>query len=270
MEAILALCESLATGGSGARQGASEARSSTSRAVENAAPGKRRSSAAARHIVKNDEGRRRLCPKLETRRQAQLYLGLDCRKVVRRRVRMALGLTPQHIADAVIAAQAAGSGVERSTGAWVECRLQRSVRRIFPAGSRVAARRAKRAQGRSTQQLFPDKEGRRAGAKRVRSLDACTNNTCVTSSAKSQGLASIRRKAPWAGCMAALNKPLCCVSWRGGGPRGLHRKVKHARTGERERMELLRKRRPATEGVRGHVVLVRLSQPRGAEGQRPL
>jgi hypothetical protein len=52
--------------------------------------------------------------------------------------------------------------------------------------------------------------------------------------------------------------------------RGLHRKVKNARTGERGRMELLRKRRPATEGVRGHVVLVRLSQPRGAEGQRPM
>jgi len=31
-------------------------------------------------------------------------------------------------------------------------------------------------------------------------------------------------------------------------------------------MELLRKRRRATEGVRGHVVSVWLSQPKGAEG----
>jgi hypothetical protein len=34
-------------------------------------------------------------------------------------------------------------------------------------------------------------------------------------------------------------------------------------------MELLRKRRRATEGVRGHVVTVRLSQPKGAEGLQP-
>ena len=148
-------------------------------------------------------------------------------------LRMALGLTPQHIAETVIAVcKPWGLGVERMLGARVECRLQRSVRRIFPAGSRGAARRAKRAQGRSTQQLFPDKEGRRAGIKRVRSSDACTNNTCVTSSAKPQGLASIRRKASWAGCMAALNKPLCCVPWRGGGPWGSHRKVRRAGIGE--------------------------------------
>jgi hypothetical protein len=35
-------------------------------------------------------------------------------------------------------------------------------------------------------------------------------------------------------------------------------------------MELLRKRRRATEDVRSHVVTVRLSQPKGAEGQRPM
>jgi hypothetical protein len=105
---------------------------------------------------------------------------------------------------------------------------------------------------------------------RVWSSDACTNNICVTSSAKPQGLASIRKKAPWAGCMAALNKPLCCVSWRDGGPWGPHRKVERVRIGEGGRMELLRKRRRATEGVRGHVVLVWLSQPKGAEGLWPL
>jgi hypothetical protein len=32
-------------------------------------------------------------PKLEPRRQARIYLGLDCRKVVWRRFRMASGLT---------------------------------------------------------------------------------------------------------------------------------------------------------------------------------
>jgi len=34
-------------------------------------------------------------------------------------------------------------------------------------------------------------------------------------------------------------------------------------------MELLRKRRRVTEGVRGHVVMVRLSQLKGAEGPQP-
>jgi hypothetical protein len=100
VEAILALCGSLATGGSGARQGASEARSSASVAADNAATGKRRSSAVARHLVKNDEGRRRLCPKLETRRQAQLYLGSDCRKAVRRRLPDGIGVNASaHLGD---------------------------------------------------------------------------------------------------------------------------------------------------------------------------
>ena len=51
-------------------------------------------------------------------------------------LRMALGLTPQHIAETVIVARAAGLGVERISGARIECRLQTSVRRIFPTRSR--------------------------------------------------------------------------------------------------------------------------------------
>jgi hypothetical protein len=69
---------------------------------------------------------------------------------------------------------------------------------------------------------------RRAGARRsirVRSLCARNEQLLQTSSAEPQGSASIRRKASWAGCMAALNKQLYCVSWRGGGRRVLHRKV---------------------------------------------
>jgi len=76
------------------------------------------------------------CPKLERRRQALLYLGPDCRKVVRRRYPDGLGLTLRRIAEAVAAAQAAGSGVERFSGARIEGRLQTSVRSIFPAQSR--------------------------------------------------------------------------------------------------------------------------------------
>lgn len=53
-------------------------------------------------------------------------------------------------------------------------------------------------------------------------------------------------------------------------PCGLHRKVKRVGPASVGEMELLRERCRATEDVRGHVVLVRLSQPRGAEGQRPM
>jgi hypothetical protein len=134
VEAIMALCGSLATGGSGARQEASEAGSSASVAADNAAPGKRRSRAVARHLVKNDEGRRRLCPKLETRRQAQLHLGSDCRKVVRRRPPDGIGVNASaHRGDGHRGCKPRGLGVERMSGARVECRLQRSVRSIFPA-----------------------------------------------------------------------------------------------------------------------------------------
>jgi len=47
-------------------------------------------------------------PKLEARRQARIYLGLDCRKVVWRRVPDGLGANALvHIAEAVTAARAA-------------------------------------------------------------------------------------------------------------------------------------------------------------------
>jgi hypothetical protein len=56
---------------------------------------------------------------------------------------------------------------------------------------------------------------------RVWSSGAYTNNVLRTSSVQSQDWASIRSKASWAGCMAALNKQLYCVSWRGGGRSGV-------------------------------------------------
>jgi hypothetical protein len=51
-------------------------------------------------------------------------------------IRMALSFGKVCIAEAVIAARAAGSGIERITGARIERRLQISVRRIFPAQPR--------------------------------------------------------------------------------------------------------------------------------------
>lgn len=73
-------------------------------------------------------------PKLEERRQTLLYLGSDCRKVVRRRVPGTIEVKALvAIAEAVIAAQAVGSGVDRLSGARVEGRLQSSERGIFQA-----------------------------------------------------------------------------------------------------------------------------------------
>jgi hypothetical protein len=62
---------------------------------------------------------------------------------------------------------------------------------------------------------------------------------------------------------------LVLVLARRSGARGLYRKVKQASTQRRRELELLRKRRRATEGVRGHVVAVRLPQPKGAGGLQP-
>lgn len=73
--------------------------------------------------------------------------------------------------EAVIAARAASSGVGRTTSARIEGRLQKSVRRIFPAKSRWTARRTKAEQGRGAQRLFPDKESRRAFLERVLSSE---------------------------------------------------------------------------------------------------
>lgn len=134
VEAVLALRGSSATGGSGARQGASEAGSPALAAAEKATAGKRRSRAGLVSSSLKKRETRATRPKLEGRRQTLLYLGSDCREVVRRRVRMARGSRFELIPDAVIAAKAAGPGIERYFRVLVlECRLQRSVRSIFPA-----------------------------------------------------------------------------------------------------------------------------------------
>jgi hypothetical protein len=76
-------------------------------------------------------------PKLEERRQTLLYLGSDCRKVVRRRALDTIEVKALvSIVEAVTAARAAGSGVERFSGARVEGRLQSSGRGIVQAQSR--------------------------------------------------------------------------------------------------------------------------------------
>lgn len=76
-------------------------------------------------------------PKLEERRQTLLYLGSDCRKVVRRRALDTIEVKASvSIVEAVTAAQVAGSGVERFSGARVEGRLQSSGRGICPVNSR--------------------------------------------------------------------------------------------------------------------------------------
>lgn len=78
-------------------------------------------------------------PKLEARRQARAQPRSDCRKVVRCRTgEPYLHGYGKH--PAVSAAQVARSEVERSTGARVVSRLQRSERSIFSAPSRRAAR----------------------------------------------------------------------------------------------------------------------------------
>jgi hypothetical protein len=75
--------------------------------------------------------------KLEERRQTLLYLGSDCRKVVWRRALDTIEVKALvFIVEAVTAAQVAGSGVERFTGARVEGRLQSSGRSICQVNSR--------------------------------------------------------------------------------------------------------------------------------------
>jgi hypothetical protein len=61
--------------------------------------------------------------------------------------------------EAVFAAQAASSRVERSSGARSECRLQKSVRGIFPAWSRWAARHIKTKSDRAAWRVFPRQRG---------------------------------------------------------------------------------------------------------------
>ena len=66
----------------------------------------------------------------------RIHLRSGRRKAVRRPLRMARGESIERIAEEVSEAKAEGSGVERFTGARIECRLQRSERSIFPAQSR--------------------------------------------------------------------------------------------------------------------------------------
>jgi hypothetical protein len=137
VEAILALGGRPSTGGHGARQGASEAESPVLRAAENAAAGKRRSRAV---LVSSSINEWRNAGHSSEAGEAPSSAALPGAGLPQG------GPTPlsgwlrgsrsELIAEVVAAAQAAGSGVERFSGARFECRLQRSVRRIFPARSR--------------------------------------------------------------------------------------------------------------------------------------
>jgi len=76
--------------------------------------------------------------------------------------------------DAVIVVKTMSSGVGRTTSARIEGRLQKSVRGIFPAKPRGAARRTKAALGREARRLFLDTEGRCVVLERVLSSEAKT------------------------------------------------------------------------------------------------
>jgi len=98
---------------------------------------------------------------------------------------------------AVSAAQAAHPEVERSTGARVESRLQRSVRSIFSARSRGAARQTEVLRGSTERRRALTRHARTPRAKRVRGL-SCERNRergRLRSIARSR---SNRRKALWA------------------------------------------------------------------------
>jgi hypothetical protein len=83
--------------------------------VEKATPGKRRSKERiSTPLPLKWRGTKVKRPKLEERRQTLLYLGSDCRKVVRRRALDTIEVKASvFIVEAVTAAQVAGSGVER-------------------------------------------------------------------------------------------------------------------------------------------------------------
>jgi len=88
VEAVLAFRGGLATGGSGARQGASEAGSPDLFAAENAVAEKRRSCSKGAGLVTSSINEWRDAGDSSEAGGAPssaFYLGLDCRKVVRRR-----------------------------------------------------------------------------------------------------------------------------------------------------------------------------------------
>jgi hypothetical protein len=63
-----------------------------------------------------------------------------------------------------------------SQGARVVCRLQKSGRRIFPAGAKRAERRVESPRGSLTRRSFLDEEGRFAVGQRVRGERGRTNS----------------------------------------------------------------------------------------------
>jgi hypothetical protein len=131
------LRDRLVTGASGVRQGASEVGLPALSAAENAAAGKRRRRAGLVSSSMKEVRDAGNSTEAGGRRQAQLHPGSDCRKVVRRSSPDGIGAhASKRIAEGVIAAQAAGSGVGRYSGARIVCRLQKSVRSIFPVLSR--------------------------------------------------------------------------------------------------------------------------------------
>jgi hypothetical protein len=85
-------------------------------------------------------------PKLERRRHAFLHSGLHRRKAVRRRRERTSGSTP----GGPPRRESWGSGTQRSAGARVGSRLQKSVRGIFLLRSRGAERQTERGAGSAT------------------------------------------------------------------------------------------------------------------------
>jgi hypothetical protein len=127
-----------ATGPLGVRQGASKVRSLVVRAVDNAAARAR----PRRRVLREGgtQGERSAAGRAPSKRQPAW--GSEGRKVDRAPAsRGQRDDVPRHLEGGLHREIGGGSGVDRSTGARVESRLQKSARSIFSTVRRFAARR---------------------------------------------------------------------------------------------------------------------------------
>jgi len=180
--------------------GSVRGRTSASRMVENAKPGWRRQKGGAR-ICPRRKANRAVYGSAEaggapsSARPAGVGLSQDGPTSHGRTGPLRKKGEGKH--PAVSAAQATRPEVERSTGARVESRLQRSERGIFSAPSRGAERQTKVARGSTMRRRVLTGRARTHRAKRVRGLSRERNRERggLRSIARSR---SNRRKAPWA------------------------------------------------------------------------
>lgn len=220
-------------------------------------------------------------PKLVACRQARRHPGLDYRKVVRRRFpNSSLGLRPQWKArEAVIAAQAASSGVERSAGARVVGRLQKLVTSTFfvaprRAARRTEARRSSRAGwsslGKRGQRPAPCEKGAEQARANVKGNASKLHSAARSSRDPVEGVSDRggRRPNPAAAIWVLARRKAASHDARerresaGRGTTGACKQ----RAWE---VELPRQRRPSDRGRQRSRHPVGLPQPKGAGGRRP-